>query len=190
MVKPIYLYGNPVLREKARIIPQDYPQLRDLINDMYDTMYFAKGVGLAAPQIGLSIRLFVIDTKPFYEDNEKKSNKSLKKVFINPEIIEESGPEWSFDEGCLSIPGLNAEVERTTHIKLKYQDENFIWQEETFDEINARVIQHEFDHIEGILFIQKISPFKRQLINGKLNKIQKGQCEAKYPVFVNPGKIR
>jgi len=187
MVRPIYLYGNPVLKEKAKPIHKDYPELSKLLQDMYDTMYFAKGVGLAAPQIGLSIRLFVIDTTPFYEEGLKKDN-ALKRVFINPELIEEYGPEWSFEEGCLSIPKLNAEVDRTTHIKLKYQDEHFNTRIEEFDEINARVIQHEYDHIEGILFIQKIKPLKRQLLNGKLNKIQKGICDVKYPVFVYPGK--
>lgn len=190
MVKPIFLYGNPVLKAKAKVIPDDYIGLEGIIQDMFDTMKFAKGVGLAAPQIGLSIRLFIIDTTPYYEDHDHKSNKALKKVFINPEILDEFGQEWAFEEGCLSIPGLNAEVERTTHVKLKYQNEKFETIVEVFDEINARVIQHEYDHIEGVLFIQKISPLKRQLINGKLNKIQKGQCEAKYPVLAFQGKIK
>jgi peptide deformylase len=188
MVRPIYLYGNPVLKEKAKKIALDHPDLQKLIQDMYDTMYYAKGVGLAAPQIGLSLRLFVVDSAPFYDDESKNKHKAIKKVFINPTIIEEFGQEWSFEEGCLSIPNLNAEVERTTHVKLKYLDENFKEHIEEFDEINARIIQHEYDHIEGILFIQKISPLKRQLINGKLNKIQKGQCETKYPVLAFSGK--
>ncbi|MEP7195235.1 MAG: peptide deformylase [Saprospiraceae bacterium] len=180
MVRPIFLYGQPVLRIKAKEISIDYPQLSETIKDMFDTMYNAKGVGLAAPQIGLSIRLFVIDTIPFYEESDK--SKGITKVFINPVMLEEYGQEWPFEEGCLSIPGLNAEVDRTTHIKLQYQDENFNQHTEIFDEMNARVIQHEYDHIEGVLFLQKINPMRRQLFNGKLNKIRKGQVEAKYPV--------
>ncbi|MEO6693253.1 MAG: peptide deformylase [Saprospiraceae bacterium] len=184
MVRPIYLYGNPILKTKAKVIDANYSNLPELIKDMYDTMYYAKGVGLAAPQIGLSVRLFILDTSPFYEDEKKGENNAIKKIFINPIVLEEFGQDWPFEEGCLSIPGINAEVIRTSHIKLQYQDENFQTHIEVFDEINARVIQHEFDHIEGILFIQKINPMRRQLLNGKLNKIKKAQIETKYPVKI------
>lgn len=180
MVRPIVLYGNSILKMKAKDINLDYPKLKEVIADMFDTMKYAKGVGLAAPQIGLSIRLFIVDSTVYYD--EEDAPKGFKKVFINPIMLEEYGQEWAFEEGCLSIPGINAEVNRNTHIKIKYLDENFNEHIETFDEINARIIQHEYDHIEGKLFIEKINPMRRQLLNGKLNKIKKGQVEAKYPV--------
>jgi len=180
MVLPIYLYGNPVLKVKAKPISADHPDLAQIITNMWETMYFASGVGLAAPQVGMSIRLFVVDTLPFYED--KNPELGMKKVFINPEILEEHGPEWPFEEGCLSIPKITADVQRKTHVRLRYQDEHFNEFEEVFDGMNARVIQHEYDHIEGVLFIEKISPIRRQLIDRKLEKIKKGQCDAKYPV--------
>ncbi|HQX44221.1 MAG: peptide deformylase [Saprospiraceae bacterium] len=182
MVLPIYLYGNKVLKQKGKDIGPDFPALHKLIEDMWDTMYFASGVGIAAPQIGLPIRLFVVDSTPYYED--KDVQKGIKKVFINAEILEEFGKEWAFEEGCLSIPKIHAEVRRTTHVRIKYLDENFIPHEEVFDEINARVIQHEYDHIDGILFVERVAPVRRQLLMRKLAKIQKGQYEAKYPVKV------
>lgn len=180
MILPIYLYGHPVLKNKAADINADYPELQSLIDNMWETMYFAKGVGLAAPQIGLSIRLFMIDTTPYYED--KKINKGIKQIFINPIIIDEHGPLWSFEEGCLSIPNIHADVERTTHVKISYLDENFKQQITEFDEMNARVIQHEYDHIEGLLFVEKIKPIRRQLLQRKLDKLRKGIHSAKYPV--------
>ncbi|MBK7226743.1 MAG: peptide deformylase [Saprospiraceae bacterium] len=180
MVLPVVLYGHPVLKKKATDIEANNPDLKEIIENMWETMYFAKGVGLAAPQIGLSIRLFIIDTMPYYE--EKKINKGLKKIFINPEIIEETGKLWNFEEGCLSIPNIHADVERTTHVKINYFDENFVEHTEIFDEMNARVIQHEYDHIEGILFIEKINPLRRQLLQRKLEKLKKGIHSAKYPV--------
>jgi peptide deformylase len=180
MVLPIYLYGNPVLKVKASPITRDYPNLAELISNMWETMYFAKGVGLAAPQIGLSIRLFVVDSVSYYDQNE--SPKGIKKVFINPVIVEEYGQEWPFEEGCLSIPKINAEVERTTHVKIKYLDEQFKEHLEVFDEMNARIIQHEYDHIEGILFIDKIKPVRRQILQRKLEKIKRGIVNASYPV--------
>ncbi|MFN8280275.1 MAG: peptide deformylase [Saprospiraceae bacterium] len=188
MIKPIYLYGHPVLQTQAKDIQPEHPGLNQIISDMFDTMYHAKGVGLAAPQIGLSIRLFIIDTNVYYDDEALRAAKGRKKVFINPLIIEESGPDWGFEEGCLSIPGINAEVSRTTHVHLRYMDEQFNIFEETFDEITARVIQHEYDHIEGKLFIQHINPMRRQMLNGKLNKIRKGIVDAKYPVRAFEGK--
>lgn len=180
MVLPIYLYGNPLLKQKAGSITKDYPDLSELISNMWETMYFANGVGLAAPQIGLSIRLFIVDSIQYYEKLEKP--KGIKNVFINPEILDEYGPEWPFEEGCLSIPKINAEVMRTTHIKIRYLDERFNEHIEVFDEMNARIIQHEYDHIEGILFIDKIKPVRRQILQRKLEKIKRGIVNAAYPV--------
>ncbi|MBK9271556.1 MAG: peptide deformylase [Saprospiraceae bacterium] len=180
MILPIYLYGQSVLKERAKEISSDHHGLPQLIQDMWDTMYHATGVGLAAPQIGQSLRIFVVDTLPYYEDENESIG--LKKVFINPTILEETGDEWAFEEGCLSIPKITADVRRQTSVKLRYQDENFNWHEELFDGMNARVIQHEYDHIDGVLFIEKISTVRRQLIQRKLEKIKKGQVEARYPV--------
>lgn len=180
MVLPIYLYGNPVLKVLASNISKDYKALPEVISNMWETMYFAKGVGLAAPQIGLSIRLFVVDSIPYYEKSNPK--KGIKKVFINPQILEEYGPEWSFEEGCLSIPKINADVERTTHLKIKYLDELFKEHVEIYDEMNARIIQHEYDHIEGILFIDKIKPVRRKILQRKLEKIKRGIVDAFYPI--------
>ena len=179
MVLPIIGYGSTVLKTKAKEIPVNYPELNKLISDLYETMYDASGVGLAAPQIGKSIRLFVIDTSPFNNDDFEKNSgfevKSLKKTFINPEIIEQFGDLSSFEEGCLSIPNIREHINRKSEIKIKYQDENFIDHQETFSGILARVIQHEYDHLEGTLFTDKISPFKKKLIKGKLNNIKIGK---------------
>ena len=184
MILPIIGYGSAVLKTKAKEIPVNYPELNKLISDMYETMYDASGVGLAAPQIGKSIRLFVIDTSPFNTDDFEKNSgfevKSLKKTFINPEIIEQFGDLSSFEEGCLSIPNIREHINRKSEIKIKYQDENFIDHEETFSGILARVIQHEYDHLEGTLFTDKISPFKKKLIKGKLNNIKIGKVSVDY----------
>ena len=184
MILPIIGYGSAVLKTKAKEIPVNYPELNKLISDLYETMYDASGVGLAAPQIGKSIRLFVIDTSPFNTDDFEKSSgfevKSLKKTFINPEIIEQFGDLSSFEEGCLSIPNIREHINRKSEIKIKYQDENFIDHEETFSGILARVIQHEYDHLEGTLFTDKISPFKKKLIKGKLNNIKIGKVSVDY----------
>ena len=184
MVLPIIGYGATVLKTKAKEITADYPELNKLISDMYETMYDASGVGLAAPQIGKSIRLFVIDTSPFNNDDFEKNSgfevKSLKKTFINPEIIEQFGDLSSFEEGCLSIPNIREHINRKSEIKIKYQDENFIDHQETFSGILARVIQHEYDHLEGTLFTDKISPFKKKLIKGKLNNIMTGKVSVDY----------
>ena len=184
MILPIIGYGSAVLKTKAKEIPVNYPELNKLISDMYETMYEASGVGLAAPQIGKSIRLFVIDTSPFNTDDFEKNSgfevKSLKKTFINPEIIEQFGDLSSFEEGCLSIPNIREHINRKSEIKIKYQDENFIDHEETFSGILARVIQHEYDHLEGTLFTDKISPFKKKLIKGKLNNIKIGKVSVDY----------
>ena len=184
MVLPIIGYGAIVLKTKAKEITVDYPELNKLILDMYETMYDASGVGLAAPQIGKSIRLFVIDTSPFdsddFEQNSGFEVKSVKKTFINPVIINESGENSSFEEGCLSIPNIREHINRKSDITIKYQDENFTHHQETFSGILARVIQHEYDHLEGTLFTDKISPFKKKLIKGKLNNIMIGKVSVDY----------
>jgi peptide deformylase len=184
MVLPIIGYGAIVLKTKTKEIPADYPELNKLISDMYETMYDASGVGLAAPQIGKSIRLFVIDTSPFdtddFEQNSGFEVKSVKKTFINPVMIDESGENASFEEGCLSIPNIREHINRKSDITIKYQDENFTHHQETFSGILARVIQHEYDHLEGTLFTDKISPFKKKLIKGKLNNIMIGKVSVDY----------
>lgn len=184
MVLPIIGYGAIVLKTKAKEITVDYPELNKLILDMYETMYDASGVGLAAPQIGKSIRLFVIDTSPFntddFEQNSGFEVKSVKKTFINPVMIDESGENASFEEGCLSIPNIREHINRKSDITIKYQDENFTHLQETFSGILARVIQHEYDHLEGTLFTDKISPFKKKLIKGKLNNIMIGKVSVDY----------
>jgi len=185
MILPIVAYGDPVLRKKGKIVSKDYPQLKDLIANMYETMYSAYGVGLAAPQVGLPIRLFVIDASPFAEDEsiseeEQKQLKAFKKTFINAQILEETGDEWAFNEGCLSIPDVREDVFRKPKIKIQYQDENFNTHIEEYDGLIARVIQHEYDHIEGILFTDKLSSLKKRLIKGRLTNISKGKIRVDY----------
>lgn len=179
MIYPIVAYGDPVLKAKGQVIPQDFPDLQKLIDDMYETMYHAHGVGLAAPQIGKSIRLFVIDSAPFEEDEEKK-NQGVKKAFINPIILKEEGDEWAFEEGCLSIPGVREDVYRQERVTIRYRDEQWQEHEQVFDGMVARIIQHEYDHIEGILFTDHLSGFKKRLLKGKLTKITKGDVDADY----------
>lgn len=185
MVLPIVAYGDPVLRKKGKEINKDYPKLDELIQNMWDTMYHAYGVGIAAPQVGLPIRLFVVDATPFAEDEdlteeEKTELKNLKKVFINPKILKEEGDEWAFNEGCLSIPDIREDVFRPSDITIEYLDENFEKHTETFTGLSARVIQHEYDHIEGILFTDKLSSLKKRLIKGKLANIAKGKINVDY----------
>ena len=185
MILPIVAYGDPILKKKAKDIPQDYPKLQELIENMWETMYNAYGVGLAAPQIGLSIRLFMIDTAPFAEDEElsdeeRKELEGLKKVFINPTILSEEGDEWAFSEGCLSIPEVREDVFRKPEITIEYYDEDFTKHTETYKGLGARVIQHEYDHIEGILFTDKLSSLKKRLIKGKLANISKGKIDVDY----------
>ena len=184
MILPILAYGNPVLKKEAKNITQDYPELDQFIYNMWETMYEARGVGLAAPQVGVGIRLFVVDASPFAEDEElseeeKEQLNGFKKVFINPEL-EESGEEWAFNEGCLSIPEVREDIYRQEKIHITYYDENFKEHQETFTGLPARVIQHEYDHIEGILFTDKLSPLKKKLIKGKLNNIAKGNIQVDY----------
>ncbi|WP_029035043.1 peptide deformylase [Salinimicrobium terrae] len=185
MIIPIVAYGDPVLRKKAKEIPQDYPNLKELIDNMWESMYGAYGVGLAAPQVGLPIRIFMIDTSPFSEDielseDEQKELAGLKKVFINPKILEETGDEWAFNEGCLSIPEVREDVFRKPEIKIEYFDEDFNKHTEEYKGLAARVIQHEYDHIEGILFTDKLSSLKKRLIKGKLSNISKGKIQIDY----------
>jgi peptide deformylase len=185
MILPIVAYGDAVLRKKAEDISEDYPKLSELIATMYETMYDAYGVGLAAPQIGLPIRLFVIDTNPFADDDElseaeQKQLESFKRTFINAKILEETGDEWAFNEGCLSIPDVREDVFRKPKVKIQYQDEQFKTHIEEFDGLIARVIQHEYDHIEGILFTDKLSALKKRLIKARLTNISKGNIRVDY----------
>ena len=178
MFLPIIAYGSDVLRKKCKEINSNYPELDILLENMWETMYESSGVGLAAPQINRDIRVFLIDTAPFIEDDEEEN--SVRKVFINPSILEEDGEEWGFNEGCLSIPDIREEVIRKSIITIKYQDENFEWHTDTFDGLTARVIQHEYDHIEGKLFIDYISPLRKRMIKRKLDNISKGNIEVGY----------
>ena len=178
MILPVVAFGDPVLREVGIDISKDFDGLPKLIENMWETMYGAEGVGLAAPQIGKSIRLFVIDASPFAED--EPGLEGFKKVFINAEILEETGEEWAFKEGCLSIPGLRDNVKRQETIKIKYFDEQFKEHIEEYSGFAARVIQHEYDHINGVLFIDKINPLKKQMIKRKLTDISKGIVKVGY----------
>lgn len=185
MILPIVAYGDPVLRKVAKEIEADYPNLKELIANMKETMYNASGVGLAAPQIGKDIRLFVIDASPFAEDDDlseedRAALKDFNRVFINAEIIEEEGEEWAFNEGCLSIPDVRQDVYRQPKVTFTYQDEDFNTHTETLEGLAARVFQHEYDHIEGILFTDKLSSLKKRLIKKKLDNISKGKIRADY----------
>lgn len=185
MILPITAYGDPVLRRVGKDISKDYPNLDTLIENMFETMYNAYGIGLAAPQVGLAIRLFIIDTSPFAEDEDLSDQQraflaGLKKVFINPKIIQETGEQWSFNEGCLSIPEVREDVSRCERIKIEYLDADFNKVVEEYDGLAARVIQHEYDHIEGILFTDKLSSLKKRLLKGKLGNISKGKINVDY----------
>ena len=185
MILPIVAYGNPVLKKKAREIDPVADEVQELINNMWETMYNANGVGLAAPQVGKSWRIFIIDPSPFAADEslsdaEKKELESLKQTFINPEILEQEGDEWNFEEGCLSIPDVREDVFRKPGILIAYQDREGNEREERFSGVAARVIQHEYDHIEGVLFTDRISALKKRLIKSKLNAISKGKIEVDY----------
>ena len=185
MILPIRAYGDPVLKKVAQDIEPGHPGLEQLIADMFETMYAASGVGLAAPQIGQSLRLFIVDASPFAEDEdgeptEEAHLKDFKKVFINPYIVEEEGEEWGFEEGCLSIPNIREEVFRMPRIVLEYQDEHFNEFEEEFDGFAARVIQHEHDHLDGVLFTDHLNPLRKRLLQGKLRDISKGRTDARY----------
>lgn len=178
MILPIYVFGHPVLREKNLEIDSTYPKIKELIANMFETMYEAEGIGLAAPQVGYNIRLFVIDLEPL-ADSEPKY-KGFKKVFINPQIIESRGEKVKYEEGCLSVPGVNESVERESEIVIRYMDENFETHEEVYGDFFARCIQHEYDHIEGIIFVDRITPIRKQMTKKKLSEITKGKKQTFY----------
>lgn len=187
MILPIVAYGDPVLKKVAQEIDEDFDGLNDLIDNMFETMYSAQGVGLAAPQIGKSIRLFIVDGSPFAETEEGQEPdpmaagmENFKQVFINPIIEEEEGEAWGFREGCLSIPKIREEVQRKSKIRITYYDRDWNFKDETYDGYSARIIQHEYDHVEGILFTDRISPLKRKLLTKKLTNISKGIVDADY----------
>ena len=195
MILPIVAYGDPILKKDCEEIDENYPDLKQLISDMFETMYKAKGVGLAAPQIGKNIRLFIVDGSPFAEDEDEDDDpraegiEHFKKVFINPIIEEEDGKEWPFQEGCLSIPKIRENVSRKPDITVSYYDENWELQEESYSGYAARIFQHEYDHIEGVLFTDYLSPLKRKLIQKKLNNITNGEIEIDYKMRF-PKKVK
>jgi peptide deformylase len=178
MIYPIVVYGDPVLKRKTQEIEKGAIDVKELSDDMFETMKAAHGIGLAAPQIGKSLRMFIVDGRPLEEDDMM----DFVKVFINPIIVEESGDKWNFEEGCLSIPGIRENITRLPKITIQYFDENWEEHEEEYDGMKARIIQHEYDHIEGILFTDHISPFKKRLLKGKLTNISKGKCDTEYRI--------
>lgn len=187
MILPIVAYGDAVLKKEAVEIEKEHEGLQDLIDDMFETMYEASGVGLAAPQIGRSIRMFIVDGTPFAEEDDEEAPDpraaglfGFKKVFINPIIEEESGEEWAFSEGCLSIPDIREDVYRKERILISYYDEKWNLKEETYEGFAARIIQHEYDHIEGVLFTDRISPLKKRLLTKRLSNISKGEIKVTY----------
>lgn len=185
MILPIIAYGDPVLRKLGKSIDKEYPALESLLENMFETMYGAKGIGLAAPQIGLPIRIFIVDATPFKDDEELELEErnflsTFKQVFINAQIIDETGDEWIFNEGCLSIPDVREDVFRNETVKIEFLDEKFEKHTKEFSGIAARIIQHEYDHIQGILFTDKLSSLKKRLIKGKLANISKGKIRIDY----------
>jgi peptide deformylase len=178
MIYPIVAYGDPILRKVAEPISADYPKLNEIIQNMFDTMRRSNGIGLAAPQVGLSIRLFVVDATPY--ENDERDLDGFKQVFINAQILEEEGKKWKCSEGCLSIPGIREDVDRNPNITVRYMDENFVEHTESYTGMRARIIQHEYDHIEGILMTDRLTPIKKQLLKGRLNDIMKGRTDADY----------
>ena len=189
MILPIVAYGHPVLRKKAIELTADYPKLETLIENMWETMYASLGVGLAAPQVNRDIRLFVVDTEQMFRNMDQEEmaeyddGPGIKSVFINAELLETAGKEWAYNEGCLSIPAIREDVKRNESVTLKFQDQDFQTQTQTFTGISARVILHEYDHIEGRLFIDLISPLKRKLMKGRLNDITKGKVNVDYKML-------
>ncbi|OWY25555.1 peptide deformylase [Sphingobacteriales bacterium UPWRP_1] len=197
MILPIVAYGDAVLRKTGEEIAPGYPDLQALIANMFETMYNARGVGLAAPQVGLSVRLFIVDTLQLKNDEDDmddegmKNTQPIKKVFINARILEQNGKMLQYNEGCLSIPTVREDVKRKETVTIRYCDEQFNYTEETYEGLTARVILHEYDHIEGILFTDHLSPIKKQLLKKRLERISKGQVEAEYRMrFPLMGKKR
>ena len=192
MILPIIAYGSTVLRKESEEIDASYLELKELIANMFATMENANGIGLAAPQIGLGIRLFIIDSSPLAEDEESKTTvEAVRKVFITPQIMREEGKEWKFNEGCLSIPEIREDVYRKSDILISYYDENFQYHEDKFSGILARIIQHEYDHIEGTLFVDYLTPLKKRLLKRKLSEIAEGKISVDYKMkFPNLKKTR
>jgi len=182
MILPVYVYGQPVLRKKAQEIVEGEEGLQELIENLYETMYHADGVGLAAPQVGISKNIFVVDATPMEEDDPEL--KDFKKVFINPEIHEETGDEWCYNEGCLSLPTIREDVDRLSDIVVSYYDENFKLHEESYNGIKARIIQHEYDHLQGKLFIDYLNPLKKRLLNNKLKAVSQGKVDIAYKIRI------
>ncbi|MDA7836227.1 peptide deformylase [Salibacteraceae bacterium] len=184
MILPIVAYGDPVLKREGEEIDENYPKLKELIDSMFETMENAQGVGLAAPQVGLSIRLFIVDTTPFVDDEEEDPEvlklKGFRKIFINPIILEEEGEKWNFNEGCLSIPTIREDVSRHPSILIEYMNENFELIEERYDGVIARVIQHEYDHVDGVLFTDRLNPIRKQFLRKRLDNISKGIVDIDY----------
>ena len=186
MIYPIYVYGSTVLRKKTIEITKDYPGLEQLVQDMFETMISSDGVGLAAPQIGLPIRIFVVDGTEVKQDEDEPQEdlSKFKMAFINPKITRLWGEKWTYNEGCLSVPTLREDVERPENVRIEYYDVDFNFHDETFEGVKSRIIQHEYDHLEGILFVDRINPLKKRLINGKLNSISKGKVDISYKIRI------
>ena len=182
MVYPILIYGHPILRKVAREVDRGYPGFETFLKDLWETMYKSDGVGLAAPQVGHSIRVFVIDTAALAENDP--SIKPFRKAFINPNIIEKTGDIILYNEGCLSLPNLREDVEREARVRIQYLDEDFVFHDEYYEGVQARVIQHEYDHLEGILFPDRLKPLRRKLLKGKLNALMKGNFKAGYQTIL------
>jgi len=180
MILPIFAYGHPVLRKLCDEISPSYPEINELIENMFETMKNAQGIGLAAPQVGIPIRLFIVDASPLAEDEENADLANFHKVFINAEMLSEEGEPWAFNEGCLSIPEIREEINRKPYISIRYYDEEFNQHIERFSDIPARIIQHEYDHIEGILFVDHLNSLKRRLLKRKLTDISKGKVGIEY----------
>jgi peptide deformylase len=183
MVLPVYVNGMSVLRKVAPEIPEDYEGLDQFIEDLFETMHASDGVGLAAPQVGKSLRIFVIDTSPMADNDDEPELKDFRKVFINPYIIEDWGDPWPFEEGCLSLPNIREEVSRPESVRIEYFDENWVLHEEEYSGIRARVIQHEYDHLDGKLFTDKVSPIRRKLLAPRLKAISRGRVDCDYKII-------
>jgi peptide deformylase len=188
MIYPIVIYGHPILRKIAVEIDKDYPGLKQFVEDLFDTLYHSEGIGLAAPQVGKSVRIFVVDGKPVSDDEPELAN--FKIVFINAHITEKSGDLQPMTEGCLSIPNLREEVIRESRIRINYHDENWDYHDDVFTGYKARIIQHEYDHLDGILFTDRVNPLRKRLLKGKLTAISKGKFEAEYKTILPGQKIR
>lgn len=182
MILPIVAYGDPVLRKRGADVEENTPEVQEFIDHMFETMYNASGVGLAAPQVGRSLRIFVVDASGFVDEDEadEEGLADFKHTFINPEILEEAGDDWAFNEGCLSIPDVREDVERAEEITMRWLDRDFKEHQATFTGLKARVIQHEYDHIEGILFTDHLSPLRKRILKGRLNNISKGKIRVGY----------